>query len=386
MALRNYTFLGLLMLCGFAIVGQLYVTIPLVPQIAANFGVTASKAALAGTAFGFAYAAGFLILGPLTDRFNRKRVILAGLILTAIATILVGMANSFGLLLILRAVQGLAASLFPPAALSLIAEDLPQAHRPLGISLMSFAFLGAAPLAQFFGGEIGDLSLIMFAIVPLYLIGAVGLQFTTNAGQGGLKAAGPTTRPKPGIGSLLQNAAIPPGWLAAFTVLFSFVMFHSGAQALNDGLAIDLQSLRLVGLPPLLLTIAAAPVTRRFGPSVTARLGLVIMVFGLSLAALGTSVAVLAASAIVSAGVAFAVPGLIGTVASEATNDNRGLALAVYTFSLFLGASVAPPVAQALAAYGSGPTWLLPAITLVVAALVITISMRRKTTSMSTAK
>ncbi|MCK7474624.1 MAG: hypothetical protein MZV49_15980 [Rhodopseudomonas palustris] len=49
------------MLCGLTVVGQLYLTIPLVAAIGAQFRVEPSEAALSGTAFGIAYAAGFLL-------------------------------------------------------------------------------------------------------------------------------------------------------------------------------------------------------------------------------------------------------------------------------------------------------------------------------------
>src|SRR5699024_8235956 len=123
--------------------------------------------------------------------------------------------------------------------------------------------------------------------------------------------------------SLLRNAGILVAWGAAITVLFGFVSLHAGAQALGDRLGLDLQTLRLVGLPPLLLTFAAAPLTRRHGAILTARLGLVLAGLALMLAAVGTSWAVMVASVALSAGVAFAVPGLIATVAGRATNANR---------------------------------------------------------------
>jgi MFS family permease len=142
---RHGALLVLLMACGFLVVGQLYITIPLVDGIAARFAVDPAEAALAGTAFGLAYAAGFLLFGPLSDRHGRKRMIVIGLAATGLATALVGMAGGFGVLLAARVAQGLAASIFPPAALALVTEELPPRHRPLGVSLMSFAFLGAAP-------------------------------------------------------------------------------------------------------------------------------------------------------------------------------------------------------------------------------------------------
>lgn len=377
---RHVALLALLMACGFLVVGQLYVTIPLVDGIAARFAVDPAKATLSGTAFGLAYAAGFLIFGPLSDRYGRKRMILIGLAATTLATVLVGMAGSFGLLLAARAVQGLVASIFPPAALSLVTEELPPQHRPLGVSLMSFAFLGAAPLAQLFAaGANGELPALMFQLAPLYALGALGLAFAASskraipAPQSDVQGARPA--------GLMRDPGIVTAWLAAVTVLLGFVSFYSGAQILSARIGIDLQTLRLVGLPPLLLTFAAAPLTRRYGAPVTARLGLVLSAFALGIAVIATPSAALIASALLSGGVALAVPGLIATVAGRATNANRGRALAIYSFALFVGASAAPPIAQALAGLGTAPLWLLPAVLLVAAALGLTLGISRPSPS-----
>ncbi|MCY1667363.1 MFS transporter [Rhizobium sp. SL86] len=372
--------LALLMACGFLVVGQLYVTIPLVRGIASRFAVDPARASLSGTAFGLAYAAGFLIFGPLSDRYGRKRMILIGLVGTTLATALVGMASGFGFLLLARAVQGLAASIFPPSALSLVTEDLPAQHRPLGVSLMSFAFLGAAPLAQLFAaGSNGELPAIMFQLAPLYAVGALGLAFTasskrtTSAPQNDAQAARPA--------GLLRDPGIVAAWLAAVTVLLGFVSFYSGAQILGATIGVDLQTLRLVGLPPLLFTFAAAPLTRRYGATVTARLGLILAAAALGIAAIATPSAALLASAFLSGGVALAVPGLIATVAGRTTNANRGRALAIYSFALFVGASTAPPIAQALAGLGAAPLWLLSAVLLLLAALGLTFGISRPSSS-----
>ena len=370
--LRHAILLLLLMVCGFLIVGQLYITIPLVNQVADRFAIAPERAAFIGSAFGFAYAIGFLVFGPLSDRYGRRRLILFGLSATALATLLVSWAQSFEMLLASRAVQGFVAAAFPPAALSLITEELPPTQRSFGVSLMSFAFLGAAPLAQVFSaGACVALSEIMLLLAPLYLLAAIALAFVAKAGNGQAVQANSS---RGHFGSLLRDAGIVAAWGAALTVLFGFVSLHAGAQALGDHLNVDLQTLRLVGLPPLLLTFAAAPLTRRHGADLTARLGIVMAGMALMLAAVGTSWAVIMASVILSAGVAFAVPGLIAIVAGRATNANRGLALALYTFNLFVGASLAPTVAQALSQIGSTPLFLLPASLLLIAALGITIT------------
>ncbi|MGO4449515.1 MFS transporter [Phyllobacterium sp. TAF24] len=378
MTLRHALLLGFLMTCGFLVVGQLYLTIPLVNDMAKSYGVSPARATWAGSAFGFAYAGGFLIFGPLSDRYGRGRVLVAGLIATAVTTLLVSQASTFNFLLTTRILQGLAASTFPPAALSLVSETLPPEQRPFGVSLMSFAFLGAAPLAQFIAAQSGaSLSILMLEIAPLYVIGATGL--FAVAKNSARTASAPTAGPNNQLTSLFHAKSIIIAWMAATTVLFGFVTFHVGAQILGpSAIGAELQMLRLVGLPPLALTFAAAPLTRRCGALTTARIGLGIASLSLILGVTELPAMLIIASILLSAGVALAVPGLIATIAGFANNSNRGLALAIYSFALFVGASLAGPVAQILATYGIVLLWLLPATLLGMAAFALLVTGKPK--------
>lgn len=374
MPLRHASLLALLMVSAFLVVGQLYVIIPLTAGIAARFGIPAEIAALAGTVFGVVYALGVLIFGPLSDRHGRRRVIVLGLAATALTTALAGLAPSFALLLAARAAQGLAASAFPAAALSLVAETLPAEQRPLGLALISFAFLGSAPLAQFLGAGIGaGFGAVMLGTAPLYALGALGIQWMAD-GNAGHAAAGPASSLRTRLKDLLRDPVVLAAWASALAVLFGFVAFHAGAQALNAGH--DLQILRLAGLPPLLLSFAAAPLIRRRGAPFTARVGLLLSALAFGLALSGSAPLLILSSVLLSAGVAVAVPGLIATLAGRAENANRGLALAIHAFTIFLGASIAPPLAQILAHLGAAPLWAVPGLLFLGAAQALAIGIR----------
>lgn len=159
-------------------------------------------------------------------------------------------------------------------------------------------------------------------------------------------------------------------WLAACTVLFAFVSLHAGAQITGFSES-QLQTLRLAGLPPLLICLVAARLVSWIGPVRTARAGLVLSAIALMVGLRDGFWWVAAASVLLSAGIALAVPGLIGTVASRATADFRARAMSLYTFFLFVGASIAPPVAQALAPHGWGALlWAAIAALLAAAAVV----------------
>ena len=372
---KQIRLLILLMLGAVLVVGQLYVTLPLTPMLASRWQVTLGQAAWAGSAFGFSYAAGFLLLGRLSDRYGRRNALLWSLLATAVASVLVAVSTHFGMLLGARALQGLMAAGFPPAALALVAEALPPARRPLGLSLMSFAFLAAAPAAQFLAAQFAaqGLPAIMLSLAAAYGLLALGLYRLLPAAAAQLPhvaATATTTVTATASVPLWRQTQLMGVWLASLTVLYAFVVFHAGAQA--TGLAAsELQALRLAGLPPLLLSIAAAQLVSRIGTVATARAGLVLAAMGLLLG-LGASLGwLLVASVLLSAGMALAVPGLIGTVANRAVPSSRAQAIALYTFFLFVGASVAAPAVQALAPLGWTALLLTPIAALLCAAVVV---------------
>lgn len=67
--------------------------------------------------------------GRLADKYGRKPFILAGIAIHALATLLIGASSSIAMLLALRALQGLGASLEGPASQALVADLVPHAKR-----------------------------------------------------------------------------------------------------------------------------------------------------------------------------------------------------------------------------------------------------------------
>jgi len=93
---------------------------------------------------------GFLLLGGrLADLFGRRGIFLAGVIIFAAASLLAGVAQNPGMLIVFRALQGLGGALLSPAALSLlltIFKEGPERNRALGIWSMVAGGGGAVGL------------------------------------------------------------------------------------------------------------------------------------------------------------------------------------------------------------------------------------------------
>ena len=101
-----------------------------------------------GTVYSLAYGLGFLIFGPLSDRYGRKPVLVPGMAALAVATAALSLASSMALVGVLRAVQGLLAASFAAVALAYVGEGLPRRWRSTGVGAVATAFLVAGILGQ----------------------------------------------------------------------------------------------------------------------------------------------------------------------------------------------------------------------------------------------
>jgi len=340
-----------LTLSGLLVLAEVYVAIPLAPEIADSLGAGGGTA-LVGTAFSLAYAIGPLVFGPLSDRYGRKRVIVPGQVALAAATVAVALAPSFGALLALRAVQGIAAATFPPAALAYLGEVLPAPKRPAAIAAVTSAFLVAGILGQVYGGALGSdwrLGFALLAAAHLLTAGLLAVALIHRAGSLARASIAAALRPMLGLVRLPRLVLTSP---ALLTLLFSFVVMYEalGPELRQSyGLAeADLLLVRMAGLPGMLLAPLAGPLVVRFGPGRIASTGLAIGALGLTAEAVAPNLAVLiAASGVFVAGIAAAAPALNALV-QAAAGEARGAAMALYGFLLFCGASLAPLANSAL--------------------------------------
>ena len=109
--LRVVAPLAVLVPTALLVLMQLYLAIPLTPVVGEALASDGAAAAL-GTAYILAYALGFLIFGPLSDRYGRKVILVPGMTAFALATAALSLAPSMSVVGVLRAVQGLLAASF----------------------------------------------------------------------------------------------------------------------------------------------------------------------------------------------------------------------------------------------------------------------------------
>ncbi|MFE2479485.1 MFS transporter [Streptomyces sp. NPDC059389] len=106
------------------------------PQIRAGVGLSDGGTTWVVNSYGLAFGALLLAGGRVADLLGRRRVLLAGLALFALASLAAGLATSSGVLIAARAVQGAGAAAIAPAALALAMGLFPSGAgrgRALGV-------------------------------------------------------------------------------------------------------------------------------------------------------------------------------------------------------------------------------------------------------------
>lgn len=119
--------------------------------ITQRFGVGMTQAGLVLGLFSIFGLLGNVIGGALTDRFGRRKLILFGLVFSALSTLTLGLVNEFSLLIPLAVVIGLLSDIAGPAHQAMLADILPEKQRQEGFGMLRVV----ANLAWIIGPTIG---------------------------------------------------------------------------------------------------------------------------------------------------------------------------------------------------------------------------------------
>ena len=123
------TLLGLLGFLTFAAVYVGVVMAPVLEPIAAEFGITTGAAGLVVAGYGAPGILVPLLAGPYSDRFGRKRFLMAGSLIMGVFTLLAAVATSFAMLVAMRMIAGIGSSLIWPNVTATVGDSIPYRER-----------------------------------------------------------------------------------------------------------------------------------------------------------------------------------------------------------------------------------------------------------------
>jgi predicted MFS family arabinose efflux permease len=343
---------------------------PVVPQIAADFGVTTTTAASLGAAFA---AYGFVqpVLGPVADAISKPRVMIACLLLLVVSCLLSAVATNFWLLFALRVLGGAACGGSFPIGMAMIGDLVPLAQRQVMIGRLLSATIAGNLLGAAAAGIVAD---IIHWRGMFFILGGISM-LAVLIGAFGLRGL-PTPPPQPlDMRSVLERNrsifAIRAARICYATValeaLFLFGIFPYVAVLLQAGgetrAAIAGLVVAAFAVGGMAYSLSVRPLLRWFNQKQ-------MMIAGGALAALGLF-AVAPVPAWPLQALAFGAMGCgfymlhasIQVYVTEFAPAARSSAVAFHTFSFFIGAGISPIL------YGIGIEQLGTFTTLCVAAV-----------------
>jgi predicted MFS family arabinose efflux permease len=338
--------LPLLALAGFAAGGGMRLMDPLLPLLAADFGVGVAAIAPVVAGFTLAYGAGQLVTGPLGDRFGKVRVAAIALVLYGVGLAASALAWDLSSMVVLRTATGLVAGAVIPLAIAWIGDAVPYEDRQATIG----RFLTGMVMAQLLAGPVSGmmaelagwrasflvLAGLALAVGVLLLRRAVPEPRAGTVRGLGLSQYGVLLRAAPG--RRLMGAAALDG-AALFGGAFPFV----GAYLIEVFSLSPGQAGLVVagfGIGAFVYTRLAKRLVARLGEQGLVAAGgalLAVALAGLAAAPSWWVVALLQ----VPTGMAFYMfHGVLQARATEALPESRATAVSAFAMALFLGQSV----------------------------------------------
>lgn len=150
--------------------------LPALPSIGAAFNIAdANHPQMVLSIFLIGFGVGQFVMGPLSDRFGRRPVLLGGMAVYGVASLLAIAASSFETLLLARALQGLGTSATRVIATSIVRDCYAGRRMASVMSLAMMVFIAVPVVAPSFGQAVLLLTQWRGIFVALMLYGVIAL-------------------------------------------------------------------------------------------------------------------------------------------------------------------------------------------------------------------
>jgi DHA1 family bicyclomycin/chloramphenicol resistance-like MFS transporter len=209
--------------------------LPAMPTLAVYFGASTAQVQLTLSVYLVGFACAQLILGPLSDRFGRRPVLIGGIFLFTVASVACAMAGSISVLILARFVQAIGACAGAAVGRAVVRDihDTKDAARLL--AHMGTAMATAPLVAPLIGGQLTtrfgwQTNFIALMIIGIVLLGLTVLRLPETIRHANPSALSPQRmapqRMISNYWALLKNASFQRFALAnafSFAGLFAFI-------------------------------------------------------------------------------------------------------------------------------------------------------------------
>lgn len=340
---HGYTPFILLCLIGFAAFFSSYLRIPVMPLLAAELGADPAQVGLINGAF--MLTAGLLSIpaGLLADRTGRKLPIIAGVIATAVSSLLVTQCHQPGQMAAAYVLFGVGLAAFAPGMLSLVADVMPANKIGQAYGWYSTAIYIAMTVGPATGGYLAKVLglrqvfavsgglLVAVAVLALLVLPQSPPRHKTDL-HAVLAGSVELMRNRRLLGCLLATA----GSCIGFGVFLTFLPLYATLQGFDPaqvGFVFAAQAITNV-----LFRIPIGRLADRMDRSRLVSAGLICL--ALSLAAMGQVIQLshlMACSVILGVGMALTFTAIGALIAELVPAVQRGLAMGMYNSCIYLG-------------------------------------------------
>jgi len=321
----------------------------LIPRLASDFSLTTGGAGQVVLTFSIAYGLMQLVFGPLGDRFGKARLVCVALAACAVGALACALAPGFDLLLLTRALWGMAAAGVIPLAMAWIGDAVPYEQRQATLARLLLGTLSGMVGGQLAGGLFADSALgwrgAFASLAAGYVVIAVLLASRLRTIEAVSQPGGARIAFLAQLASVLRvrwarlvlAAALAEGILLLGPLAYLPAWLHT-RFGLSLSSATALLALYAVG--GLAYALSARFIVRRFGERRMVLAGGVLMGLGY----LGWWLSPLAwTAAPVALAVGFGTYLFHNTLQTHATQmvpAARGTAVALFAFCLFFGQAI----------------------------------------------
>ena len=123
-----------------------------IPSIVDDLGISSTEVQWVQESYTLVFASLLLVFGTLADRFGRRRVLLIGVVIFALASILAALAPTGELLIASRLVQGVGGAMILPSSLSIINATFRGKERAIAFAVWGSTIGGMAAVGPLLGG------------------------------------------------------------------------------------------------------------------------------------------------------------------------------------------------------------------------------------------
>ena len=327
-----------------AVYSDIYVTQPFLPVLSRRFDVAPATAGLSVSVVVLMVALVSPVWGSLSDSMGRKPILVASCALLAVPTFLAALAPSFGVLLALRALQGLLIPGLTAVAVAFLGDHFHGASLPPRVA----AFIGASVVGGLTGRVVSGYiaafldwhaSFVVFG--SLTAAGAVGMAWLLPPGPRGAARPRPAWRELVGhlgsrrlVGAFLIGGAV----IFAFIAIFTFLPYYLSAPPFGLSTA-AVSSFYFAYLAGVATSLLVPRLPEPFSGRRLMGIGLAVASAGI-LSTLVPEVSVIAASLVVVCVGMFLVQATAPAFVNLNAPAAKGAAGALYVTFYYLGATL----------------------------------------------